>query len=418
MTPAAIALDSERIRELFDLRRNPLGGVFEGNPYPAWHRLRESGPLHEGTAGRLIGFQGPETFFGLPEPERPHFSAFDFATCDEIVRNPDVFRMSPPDPDPEKARFLESSMLTMDGERHRRYRTLVQPSFGPDRMPWWTKNWIRPTVDALIDSFEANGRADLNVEFCAAIPTLTICGSFGISVDDALDIRAAVTNAGQGEGVGRLAEVLRPIIEARRAEPQDDLISVLVRAEITDDQGDTQVLSDPDILAFSWLLLAAGSGTTWKQMGITLVAMLECPEWIEAVRKDASVLNAVVEEAARWEATDPTFGRYAHQDVTLCGVDIPKGAVVHPCYGAANRDPGRWERPDEFDPGRSPRTNLAFGRGAHVCMGKNLARTEIATAVTALIERLPDLRLDSSAEPPRIIGLYERGATAVPVVWG
>ena len=88
MTRARISLDPARIRELFDLRRNTLlAGGYEEDPYPAWHRLRESGPLHEGTPGRLIGFAGPELFFGLPEPERRHFTAFDFATCDAIVRD-------------------------------------------------------------------------------------------------------------------------------------------------------------------------------------------------------------------------------------------------------------------------------------------------------------------------------------------
>lgn len=418
MSRERAALDPDRIRELFDLRRNTqLAGAFEEDPYPGWHRLRENGPLHKGTAGRLIGYEGPEHFFALPEPDRPHFTAFDFATCDAIVRNSEVFRMSAPDPG-EGRSIVEQSMLAMDGPRHRRYRTLVQPSFSPDRMPWWTDNWIRPTVDALIDSFEANGRADLNIEFCAAIPLLTICGSFGISTENALDIRSAVSAGGQGQGVMRLIEILRPIVEARRAEPRDDLISVLTQAELVDEQGETHVLADADILSLSFLLLSAGSGTTWKQMGITLVAMLEQPEWIEAARKDRGVLDAVVEESARWMPTDPVFGRFAHEDVTLGGIDIPKGAVVHPCYGAANRDPARWERPDEFDPERAQRANLAFGRGAHMCMGKNLARTEIVTAIGVLIDRLPGLRLDREADPPRIIGLYERAPTTVPVVWG
>src|SRR5262249_35668587 len=284
-------------------------------------------------------------------------------------------------------------------------------------MGWWTEKWIRPTIDALIDSFEASGRADLNVEFCAAIPLLTICGSFGISVEDALDIRTAVSTGGQGGGAGRLIEILRPIGEARRASPQGDLISVLIQAQLTDEDGETHVLSDADILSFSWLLLAAGSGTTWKQMGITLVALLERPEWIDALRRDPALLGAIVEESARWAPTDPVFARFAHEYAKLGGVVIPKGAVVHVCYGAAGRDPARWDRPDEFDPGRAARANLSFGRGPHVCLGKNLARTEVATAIEALLARLPNLRLDPDAEPPRIIGLYERGATAVPVVW-
>lgn len=412
----AINLDPVRIRELFDLRRNKLGGDYEEDPYPAWHALRESGPVHEGTPGRLIGFKGPEIFFALPEPDRQHFSVFDFATCDAIVRNSKVFRMSPAVGEGEA--LYQHSILTMDGAKHRRYRAMVQPSFSPDRMDWWRKKWIEPTVDALIDSFVANGRADLNVEFCAAIPILTICGSFGISVEDSLDVRAVVSGAGIGEGAKRFMEILRPIVNARRAQPEDDLISVLAQAEL-DEDGEIHVLSDLDIMSFAFLLLSAGSGTTWKQMGITLAAMLENPKWIEAARRDPAVLEDFVEESARWTPTDPVFGRFVHEDVTLAGVEIPAGAVVHPCYGAAGRDPARWERPDEFDPSRPRRPNLSFGRGAHVCMGKNLARAEMVTAIGRLLERLPEnFRLDPEAEPPRFIGLYERGATAVPAVWG
>ena len=423
MKRGAIALDLDRIRELFDTRQHlQVSGLYEGDPNPKWNALRERAPLHEGTPGGLIDFEGPELWFGLPEPDRPHFTAFDFATCDAIVRNSEAFRMSPPEPqevvDNPLLRLMQMSMLTMDGARHRRYRELVQPSFNPDRMSWWTRNWVRPTVDALIGSFEDDGRADLNTGFCAAIPLLTICGSFGVSTGDALDIRAAVKGGGQLALLQRLPEVLSPIVEARRREPRDDLITALVQAELVDENGERHVLSDLDVLSFSWLLLSAGSGTTWKQMGITLVAMLERPEWIEAVRKDPGMLEAIVEESARWMPTDPVFSRFAHEDVDLGGKVVPRGAVVHQCYGAANRDPARWARPDEFDPARELHRHLGFGRGAHVCLGKNLARTEILTAIAALVERLPGLRLDPDAERPEIIGLYERAPTAVPVVWG
>ena len=410
-----IRLDPARIRELFDLRRAKLGGDFDEDPYPIWHRLRDTGPVHEGTPGRLSGYQGDETFFGLPEPDRRHFTAFDFETCDTVVRTPDVFKSSPPDPSGDVA-LHELSMLTMDGEKHRRYRALVQPSFSPQRMAWWRDNWVDPTVEALIDSIEADGSADLNIQFFAAIPILTICGSFGISVEDTLDIRVAVTSGGR-TGLDRFMEILKPIVAARRKEPQDDLISVLCGARIEDEAG-AHELTDADILSFSFLLLAAGSGTTWKQMGITMVAMFQHPKWLDAARDDPSLLDAIVEEAARWMPTDPAFGRFTHAPVTLAGVDIPVGSVVHPNFGAASRDPKRWDRPDEFDPGRTLRASMAFGRGAHVCMGKNLARTEIVVAIRRLLERLPNLRLDPDAEAPRYIGMYERGITAVPAVWG
>jgi cytochrome P450 len=112
------------------------------------------------------------------------------------------------------------------------------------------------------------------------------------------------------------------------------------------------------------------------------------------------------------------FSRYLWDDMTLHGVEMPAGAVTHQCYGAANRDPARWNRPDEFDPWRPQKTHFAFGNGPHICLGMHVARAEIVTAVNALLDRLPNLRLDPDAEPPRIIGMYERGPTAVPVIWG
>jgi cytochrome P450 len=302
-------------------------------------------------------------------------------------------------------------MLTMGGKRHRRYRSLVQPSFVPAKAQWWINNWIEQTVHSLIDNFAGDGRAELNVDFAAAIPVLTITGSFGVPIEQALVIRQALTRPMD------VVEIIQPIVAARRAEPRDDLISALVEAEYTDEDGVTHRLSDEEVWSFALLLLAAGSGTTWKQMGITLVAMLTNPQWVDAVRADPEVLRAVIEEGTRWMPTDPAFARFATRDATLDGVDIPKGSVVHPCFGAANRDPARWDRPDEFDPGRPPKPHLAFGNGPHVCLGMHVARAEIDTAVRALLDRLPNLRLDPDAEPPRIIGMYERGPTAVPAVW-
>jgi cytochrome P450 len=417
VTTGRLALDPARIRELFDLRSHvydKMGGFFEEDPYPAFHRLRETGPVHRGTVGRLVGFQGEEFFQGLPEPDRPHFSAFDFDTCDEIVRDPVTYRMVPPDPDEGDALLHESSILYMDGDRHRRYRALVQPSFVPGRAQWWIRNWIDATVHALIDNIAPTGGADLNVDFCAAIPLLTICGSMGVSVEDALDIRAAVTSGGRS--VERFMEIVHPIVAARRSKPEDDLISVLVQAELTEG-GDTHTLSDAEILSFAFLLMAAGSGTTWKQMGITLSALLERPDLTDAVRADRALLPQVIEEGVRWMPTDPAFARFVWEDRTLRGVDLPAGAVIHQCYAAANRDPARWDDPDTFDPFRTPRTHMAFGSGPHVCIGMHVARAEISTGVSALLDRLPGLRRDAEAEPTRIIGMYERGPTAVPAVW-
>ncbi len=415
MTGTRPMLDVERVRELFDLRGSLvtiMGGGYQDDPYPIWRRLREQAPVHEGTVHDLSGFHEELFFHGLPYPDRPHFSAFTYAACDAVYRDPDVFASSPEAVDLDGAPAVLNSMLSMGGREHRRYRALVQPSFIPAKAQWWIRNWIEESVHALIDAFVDSGRAELNVDFCAAIPVLTITGSFGIPVERALDVRASIHDP------AAVLKILAPIVAARREQPQDDLISVLVEAELTDEEGVKHRLSDAEIYSFSLLLLAAGSGTTWKQMGIVLATLLQRPEALQAIRDDRALLRPAIEESLRWMPTDPMFSRWVTRDTELFGVHLPKGSVLHICLGAANRDPQRWEAPDEFDFTRAPKASFGFGGGAHICLGMHVARAEMLTGIGALLDRLPHLRLDPAAEAPSFRGFYERGATAIPVVFG
>ena len=416
MTGTQQVLDLDRVRRLFDLAGNVQawnGGHYDADPYPVWRRLRDRAAVHEGTVHELSGIEDDLVFHGLPSPDRPHFSAFSWAACDAAYRNPETFASSAEAVDLEEgAPGPTNSMLSMGGAQHRRYRALVQPSFSPAKVRWWIENWIEHTVHALIDAFEGNGRAELNVELCAAIPVLTITGSFGLPVEQALDVRESLNDP------QRTIEMIAPVVAARRERLEDDLISVLVEAEITDEDGRTHRLTDAEIYSFSLLLLAAGSGTTWKQMGITLAALLQRPELLDAVRADRSLLRPVIEESLRWLPTDPMFSRWVTEDVEFFGSHLPKGAALHICLGSANRDPDRWEGPDEFDPFRAPKATVAFGGGPHVCLGQHVARAEMTVAINALLDRLPNLRLDPDDEPPRFIGFYERGATAIPVRFG
>jgi len=412
----AQALDRDELRRLFDLRSNHnafSGGGYTDDPYPVWRELRERAPVHAGIVHELTGYRGEASFQGLPFPDRPHFSAFSFEACDAAFRDGELFASSPEAAGPDLADLdVMSSMLSMGGARHRRYRALVQPSFVPSKAQWWINHWIEQTVDLLIDNFVADGRAELNVDFAAAIPVLTITGSFGVPVEQALVIRESIREP------MAIVEILAPIVAARRANPEDDLISVLVEAEYTDDDGVAHQLSDPEIYSFALLLLAAGSGTTWKQMGITLAALLQRPDALDAVRNDRQLLRPAIEESLRWMPTDPMFSRHVTRDVEFHGVELPAGSVLHLCLGAANRDPARWDRPDDYDLARPPKPALAFGNGPHVCLGMHVARAEMAVGINALLDRLPNLRLDPDAEPPQFIGMYERGATALPVVFG
>jgi cytochrome P450 len=408
-------LDRERIRTLFDLRSDVYasrGGTFAVDPNPIFRRMRETGPVHPGTPHEVLGWDGDVFFQGLPYPQRSHFSAYDYESCVTILKDDRHFVTSAPARAGEPE-LINASILFMDGRRHRDYRTLVQPSFVPGRALWWLENWVGKTVDRLIAAFEHAPSVDLNVEFCAPIPLLTITGSFGITVEEALDVRAAVTSNGQDTGT--LARILAPIVASRRQDPRDDLISVLVQAEITDEDGGIQRLSDHDVMGFALLLLAAGSGTTWKQMGITLLALLQHQEALAAARGDRTFLRSVIEESVRWTPTDPVFARFVSEDCQLGGVDIPAGAIVHACLAAANRDSSRWEKPDEFDPFRPYKPHIGFGHGPHTCLGMHVARTEMTRGIGALLDRFPRMRLDPNAPVPQLVGLYERGPTAVPV---
>jgi cytochrome P450 len=421
MTSDILKLDRARIRDLFDLRRRGEGNapLYEADPYPGFHRLRETGPVHAGTVHELLGVEMEGGFQGLPEPDRPHFSAFSFESCSEAFRDDGLFTSSPTEVRGDEGEGVGSSMLGMNGPRHRRYRGLVQPSFVPNQAKWWIEHWIETTVHALIDTFEDEGQAELNVDFDAAIPMLTITGSFGVGVEDALDIRAAISRGEAmqpGAGYETMYRILMPIIAARREKPEDDLISVLCQAELEDDEG-VHRLSDPEIFSFSYLLLAAGSGTTWKQLGITLAALLTHPDTLDRVRQDRSLVRLAIEESLRWTSTDPTFARYTSRDADFFGVTVPAGSVMHMCLGAANRDPARWTDPDAYDIDRPVLPSLAFGTGPHICLGMHVARAEMSTAVNALLDRLPNLRLAPDADPPRIIGMYERGPDQLPVVW-
>jgi cytochrome P450 len=415
MTSKDQLLDIRRVRELFDLRGaflSIMGGGYTDDPYPVWAGLREKAPVHEGTVHELTGFAGDYFFHGLPYPDVPHFSTFSYDVCDTAYRDSEVFASSPQAVDLAGTPAVLNSMLSMGGTQHRRYRALVQPSFVPAKAQWWIRNWIETTVQLLIDQFVDKGSAELNIDFCAAIPVLTITGSFGIPVEQALDVRAAIQDS------AAVIEIIKPIVAARREDPQDDLISVLVSAELKDEDGVTHRLSDAEIYSFTLLLLAAGSGTTWKQMGIVLATLLQRPEVLKAVTDDRSLLRPAIEETLRWMPTDPMFSRWVSQDTDLYGTHLPAGSVLHLCLGAANRDPARWERPELFDVTRPPKASLAFGSGPHICLGMHVARAEMVTGINALLDRLPNLRVDPDAEPPKFVGFYERGATALPVVFG
>lgn len=209
-----------------------------------------------------------------------------------------------------------------------------------------------------------------------------------------------------------LCDYFAPILEARRAEPKDDLISALAAAEI-----DGAKLEDEEIFSFLRLLLPAGVETTYRSLGSLLFALLSDPAQLEAIRADRSLLPQAIEEGVRWESPLLTITRVATRDTELGGVQIPAGATVMPMLGAANRQDDRYPDPDTFDIFRKQKSNVGWGHGVHVCLGMHLARLEMRTAINLLLDRLPNLRLDPDGGDPHIRGQVFRSPTALPVLF-
>jgi cytochrome P450 PksS len=208
---------------------------------------------------------------------------------------------------------------------------------------------------------------------------------------------------------------IRELVRARRAEPQDDLVSALAQAEEAGDQ-----LSEDELLAMIFLLLVAGHETTVNLIGNGVLALLRNPAQWERLRGDPSLGKSAVEELLRYESPLATATeRFAREDISIGGAVIPRGEMVFAVLASANRDPRQFPDPDTLDVAREPNRHLAFGLGIHYCLGAPLARLEGEIAIGALLRRAPRLRLAVPSGQLRWRrSLVLRGLEAVPVDTG
>ncbi len=419
-----VSVEDARLRQFFDVRSEIVHkGQIVGDLNPVFNRLRSEAPVHPGALRSLAGISGRDHHWTV---ERERFTCFSYETCNAAFRDNETF---------SSELYLENcgiirvgrTLLQMIGEEHKRYRAVLQPSFLlPKTRTWWRENWIVEIVESLTSQLVGQARADLNMQLCARLPMDTVTRAFGMSGEDALTFRAnlvtaieatQVTEEERGEAFAKVFEMLSEAVRSRRAAPGDDVISEIMAQDLVLEDGSSRKLTDEEVIAHARLILLAGGGTTWRQLGITLVALLNRPEQLEAVRADRTLVEAAIEESLRWNPTDPVFSRLVARDTKLGGVEIPAGAALDICLGAANRDPARWERPDEYDLHRKPHQHLGFSIGAHLCLGRDVARAEMSVAINALLDRFPKLRLDPEQPTPELMGgLEQRGMSSVPVL--
>jgi cytochrome P450 len=387
------------------------------DPYPTFAALREQTPVYEGRLDRVFGLPAMASIMGTPDSR--FFIALSYDAVSQVLLDGATF--SSRGYADTMGLVMGHSILEMDEPEHRSYRNLLKQAFTLKAMERWEREIVRPIVDACIDRFAARGRADLVRELTFPFPIQVIAGMLGLPEKDlpefhrrAVELISIAVDIERGFAASQaLRDYFAGVLAERRARPRADLISVLAGAEL-----DGQRLDDEEIFAFLRLLLPAGAETTYRSSSNLLFGLLGAPAQLEALGNDRSLMKQAIEEGLRWEAPLTGIARMATRDVEVCGVTIPAGSVVSVCMGAANHDSTRWEAPEKFDLFREPKPHLAFATGAHTCLGLHLARMETTVALNALLDRLPNLRLDPAAEDVHIAGLTFRAPRSLPVVFG
>jgi len=319
---------------------------------------------------------------------------------------------------------IDNHMLNRDGDDHRRLRRLVTKAFTP-KVVEQLRPRIQTIADELLDAVEARGSMDLSAEYAFALPITVIAELLGVPNADHGRFKewsdAIITPAIGPEALerffgqmGEFVAYLTDLFAARRADPQDDLVSVLLAARDASD-----ALTEEEVFGTVVLLIVAGHETTVGLIGNAVLSLLAHPEQLERVRADPSLIPAAVEEVLRYEGpVERTINRWAATDVELGGHTIRRGEIVIAILGAADRDPRRFPDPDRFDVQREDTRHVAFGRGSHYCLGAPLARLEAEIALETLFRRLPGLRLDVAPDELewRATPTFRRLET-LPVAW-
>ncbi|MYT73646.1 MULTISPECIES: cytochrome P450 [unclassified Streptomyces] len=393
-----------------------LSPEFAADPYPAYRVLRESAPLlwHEATQSWIVSrYTDVERVF---KDKAGQFTTDNYDWQLEPVHG--------------------KTILQLSGREHAVRRALVAPAFRGSDLQEKFLPVIERNSRALIDRFRATGSADIVGDYATRFPVNVIADMLGLDQADHARFHgwytaviaflgnlagdADVTAAGERTRV-EFAEYMIPIIQARRENLGDDLLSALCAAEV-----DGVRMSDEDIKAFCSLLLAAGGETTDKAIASIFANLLVNPEQLAAVREDRSLIDRAFAETLRHTPPVHMIMRQSATDVELSGGTVPKGATVTCLIGAANRDGDRYADPDRFDIFRDDLTtttafsaaadHLAFALGRHFCVGALLAKAEVEIGVNQLLDAMPDVRLADGFDPVEQ-GVFTRGPQSLPVTF-
>jgi len=391
---------------------NPLMPEFHSNPYPFYRALREEDPVHQSPLGFWVCTRYDDAVMILRDPR---FGREGMAKRMEA-------RLGLTQ-DTSRAR----DMLFQDPPDHTRLRALVSRAFTP-RVVEVMRPHIQEIVDGLLDRVEGARAMDVIEDLAYPLPVTVICEMLGVpaadqdifktwSTDIERSLDAAVLPAdsdaiprGRDARLG-LADYFRSLIATRRKDPKPDLLSALIAAE---EEGNK--LSEGELVSTCMLLLIAGHETTVNLIGNGLLALLQHPDQLRALRDDPGLIQTGVEELLRFDGPVQRTGRMTTAEVEIGDKRIPRDSVVVSVIGAANRDPKQFADPDRLDVSRKDNRHIAFGFGIHFCLGAPLARLEGQLALGTLLRRMPKLALVSDVPEWRESSTL-RGLKSLPVTF-
>ena len=392
---------------------------FKADPYPFYAQLRGEAPVWRTTLR-----DGRTTWLVTRYDDVARVLKDDTFAKDKLnAMDPEQQARTPWVPGFLKP--IERNMLDLDAPDHMRLRALVSKAFTPrlvERLRGRIETLCEELLDAMECENERRGEVELVADYALPLPATVIAELLGVPAEDHKKFHrwsSRLVSISSSRDILRFlpaallfVRYLRKLVERRRTDPEDDLITALIRAGEAGDR-----LSEDELLAMAFLLLVAGHETTVNLIASGTLALLEHPEQTERLRRDPSLAKPAVEELLRYTSpVEMATERYAREDTEIGGRTIPRGQLVLAVLGSANRDEQHFEDPNVLDLARDPNRHLAFGRGGvHHCLGAPLARMEGQIALNALLRRFPGARL--APEPLRWRrGLFLRGLERLPLV--
>ena len=366
------------------------------NPYPWYQTMRTNNPI-------------------AYNPSYNVWSVFNYDAVQRVLTDYVDFSSQTMGSSPDMP--LNTSIINTDPPRHRQLRNIVTQAFTPRTIAQLTPR-ITQIVNELLDGVAAKGKMDVITDLAYPLPVIVIAELLGIPIAYRQqfklwsDVIVGSESPAGGQPQKEMMDYFSSLLEERRREPKDDLISALLTAQV-----DGEYLSEKELVGFFILLLVAGNVTTTNLIGNSFLCFDEFPAALEQLYADHTLVPTTIEEVLRYRSPISNMYRVVREDTTLDGKPIAVGSFMVAWIASANRDETQFPHADRFDITRTPNRHLAFGHGIHFCLGAPLARLEAKIALETMLTRFPEMQLVHNVSLEALSSMILYGVKNLPITF-